>query len=183
VLTKLREVELLVKLEKCEFHKYEVPFLGYIVSNQGLKMSPNKIKDVLDWPEPKSVKDVQSFLGFTNFYRRFIKGYSRITTPLSELTKKAAQKVFTLSATAREAFLELKRRFTSTPLLLMFDPEKPIYLETDASDYAIRVYILQPDDNVKWLPVAYYSRKLTGLELNYKIYDKELLAIVEVLRH
>jgi len=183
VLTKLREKGLPVKLEKCEFHKHEVPFLGYIVSDQGLKMSPDKIKDVLEWPEPRSVKDVQSFLGFANFYRRFIEGYSRVTAALSNLTKKGVQKMFALSADAREAFLELKRRFTSAPLLLMFDPEKPIHLETDASDYAIGACILQPDDNGKWLPVAYHSRKLTGPELNYEIYDKELLAIVEALRH
>jgi len=88
VLTKLREKGLPVKLEKCEFYKHEVPFLGYIISDQGLKMSPDKIKDVLEWPEPRSVKDVQSFLGFANFYRRFIEGYSRVTAALSNLTKK-----------------------------------------------------------------------------------------------
>jgi len=88
VLTRLRKHELHAKPEKCFFHVYEVEFLGFIVTPQGVKMDKAKIETILNWPQPKNLKDVQSFLGFANFYRRFIKVYSEIVLPLTGLTKK-----------------------------------------------------------------------------------------------
>jgi hypothetical protein len=135
VLEKLKKARLLLKPEKCEFHRKELIFLGFIVGAHGLRMDPNKIEAVRDWPTPKTVKEVQAFLGFANFYRRFIEGYSRITTSLTELTKK--DKPFVWTEKAREAFEKLKQYFTTAPLLVTFDPEREIVLETDASDFAI----------------------------------------------
>jgi hypothetical protein len=176
VLAKLAIVPLLLEPEKCEFHKEEVIFLGFIVGRNGIYIDPIKVNAVLTWPRPTTVKEVQSFLGFANFYRRFIQGYSAIAKPLSELTKKDIKFEWTEEAT--KAFEELKSRFTTAPILTTFDPERQIILETDALDFAIGVCLGQLDEAGKLKPVAYYLRKMTPAELNYDIYDKELLAIV-----
>jgi hypothetical protein len=180
VLTRLREHKLLVKGEKCEFHKKEVAYLGSIISTTGFRMDPAKIQAIIDWPTPTRVKDVQAFLGLANYNRRYIKGFSAVAAPLTELTKKDVK--FQWEETHRKAFQKLIDLFTAGPVLIHFDPEKPSTVEADASDYAVGACLLQPDENGKLHPVAYFSRKLTGPELNYEIHDKELLAIVEACR-
>ena len=140
VLEKLREKDLPVKLSKCEFHKQRIRFLGYIVSTDGLAPDPDKIKAVEEWPTPTNVKEVQSFLGFANYYRRFIKGFSGIAAPLSALTKKDVE--FRFDQKCEQAFKELKRQLTTAPSLTIFDPEKEAILETDASDEAIGAYLV-----------------------------------------
>jgi len=135
VLSKLQKARLLLKPEKCEFHKEEVPFLGYIIGRNGLRMDPAKIEAVLGWPEPKTVKEVQAFLGFANFYRGFIDKYSKIAAALTELTKQ--DRVFEWIKEAAKAFIDLKTRFTTAPILALFDPELKIVVETDASDFAL----------------------------------------------
>ena len=176
VLEKLKKANLLLKPEKCDFHKTELGFLGYIIGQNGVRMDPRKVTAVLEWPTPTTIKEVQAFLGFANFYRRFIEGYSKIAGPLSELTKK--DQGFQWSSKAREAFDNLKKKFTTAPILATFDPKQRIILETDASDFAIGACLGQLTDQGKLRPVAYYSRKLTPAELNYDVHDKELLAIV-----
>jgi hypothetical protein len=176
VLEKLKEYHLLLKPEKCEFHKSQVEFLGYIIGTHGIKMDQAKVTAVLEWPTPTTVKEVQAFLGFANFYRRFIAGYSKVAQPLTELTRKDL--VFKWTDKAEAAFQELKTKFTEAPILATFDPAKKIILETDSSDFAIGACLNQPDENGKFKPIAYYSRKLSPAELNYDIHDKELLAIV-----
>ncbi|GAB7336241.1 hypothetical protein MBLNU13_g09002t2 [Cladosporium sp. NU13] len=181
VLQALADAKMKIKPEKTEFHKTEVKFLGYIVSREGLKMDQKKIEAVTSWPKPGTVKEVQSFLGFANFYRQFIKDYSKIAAPLTELTKK--DKEFVWSAEAEEAFQELKTRFSTEPILVIFDPKKPSVVETDASDKAIGACLSQADDKGKLRPVAYLSRKFTPAESNYEVHDKELLAIIEAFRY
>jgi hypothetical protein len=181
VLTALRDADLRIKAEKTEFHKQEVKFLGYIVSREGLKMDSKKIEAITSWPKPTTVKEVQSFLGFANFYRQFIKDYSKIAAPLTNLTKKDL--VFEWTLEAEQAFQELKTSFSTEPILVIFDPKKPVTVETDASDKAIGACLSQPDDKAKLRPVAYLSRKMAPAELNYEVHDKELLAIVEAFRH
>ena len=144
-------------------------------------MSPEKVKAISDWPEPRKVKDIQSFLGFANFYRRFIHNYSDIVVPLTRLTRKDAP--WNFSEACRSAFNLLKKAFTSAPILTHWVPDTPLTVETDASDYAIAGILSLTGDDNQLRPVAYYSRTLTTPELNYDTHDKELLAIFEAFKH
>jgi hypothetical protein len=135
VLEVLEKVDMELHPEKCVFHAKEVEFLGYILTQDGIKMDPAKVKAVLDWPIPKIVIEIQEFMGFANFYRRFIKGYLGIATPLTNLTKK--DKAFSWTENEQFVFEELKRRFSEALILTIFDPEQSIVIKTDASDYAI----------------------------------------------
>lgn len=180
VMKRLEEHNLRLRPEKCEFHQEEVEFLGSRISARGITMDPEKVRAIQEWETPGTVKDLQSFLGFANFYRRFIQGYSKITAPLTELTKK--EQKYQWTPAAQEAFNELKRQFTTAPILATFDPEKKIIVETDASDRAIGACISQPDEQGRYHPIAFHSRKFTGPELNYDIHDKELLAIIEAFK-
>jgi hypothetical protein len=183
VLAKLRDHHLYAKLEKCAFHKSSMEFLGYIVSSEGLAMAPDKIQCILDWKPPTSVTAVQSFLGFCNFYRKFIKNYSAIAKPLTDLTKKGIS--FQWTAAADRAFTALKSAITQAPLLKHVDPSMPFTLETDASDHALGAVLSQPESlepDAPMHPVAFFSRKLNDAECNYTVHDKELLAIVESMR-
>lgn len=185
VLERLRTGRLFANIEKCAFDQPEVEYLGFFINAQGIKMSPKKLSTILDWPVPTTIKGLQSFLGFANFYRRFIPGFSRIAYPLYSLTKKTAtphNSTFPLSGDALQAFQTLKSHFVSAPLLLHFDPSKQCTLVTDASDFAISAILLQPDSANLLHPVAYFSRKLSPAEINYTIYDKELLAVIEAFR-
>ena len=175
ILERLAARKLYVNSEKSSFHQSSVNFLGYEISSTGLAMDSTKVSAVLSWPLPCSVKDVQSFLGFANFYRRFIKDYAKIAQPLTNLLRKDTP--FKIDTNVEAAFSHLKTLFTSAPLLRHFDPNLTITLETDASDYAIGAVLSQSDDT-ETFPVAFYSRKLTPAEQNYPIYDKEMLAIV-----
>jgi len=143
-------------------------------------MDKEKIRTIKEWKEPTNVKGIQSFLGFANFYRRFIRDYSKITTPLSSLTRK--EKGWEWSDKQQEAFEMLKKEMITESILQHFDPEQPVTIETDASDYAIGAICSQPDEKGILHPVAYYWRKLKDPERNYDIHHKELLAIVDVLR-
>lgn len=127
VLKKLADADLRVSADKSYFHKQEVQFLGFIIRPNEIQMDPVKIKDIQEWPTPQNVKDIQKFLGFGNFYRRFIYGYSEITNPLSRLTRKDTPFVWGLLQ--QQAFDTLKTKFTTALVLATFDPEKPITVE------------------------------------------------------
>lgn len=176
VLSLLRANNLFAKATKCIFGASEVEFLGYLVGVNGLRMDPAKVQAITDWPTPSNLKAVQSFLGFANFYRRFIRDYSKVVSPLTALTKKDTP--FQWSSQCQTAFDLLKSRFTSGPILAHFDPARETYLETDASDYAMGTILSQTGEDGLLHPVAFDSRKFLPAELNYEIHDKELLAIV-----
>ena len=185
VLLRLRKYRLYVKLEKCEFHVTTVGFVGYVISPTGVSMEEDRVTTVRDWPEPASHRDVQVFLGFANFYRRFIHGFSKIARGLSDLLKggKAGRfkGPFRLTDEARESFECLKRAFISAPVLQHYDPQQPIQVETDASGFAIAGILRQPAKDPRqahWHPVAFWSRKMTPAERNYGVGDMEMLAIV-----
>lgn len=180
VLHRLRENGLYANPKKSFFETQRIEFLGFVVTPDGVEMDTAKIDAIRNWPAPTSVKSVQSFLGFANFYRRFISGYSKVVTPLTNLTKKSVP--FIWSPDAQAAFDYLKSAFTSAPILAHFDPSQQIVLETDASDYAIAAILSQNDSMGVLHPVAYHSRKLSPAEMNYEIHDKELLAIVEAFK-
>jgi hypothetical protein len=180
VLRRLIANGLYAKAEKCEFTKTSTEFLGFIVSADGIAMAPSKVDAVLSWPEPQTVTDLQAFLGFANFYRRFVEGYSRIILPLTRLLKKGA--VFLFDAPARRAFQALKTAFTSAPILRHFDPALETTIESDASDYAISAILSQVQPSGLLHPVAFLSRKMSPAERNYDVHDKELLAIVAAVK-
>lgn len=180
VLKALQDANLLVEPEKSTFHTHEVEFLGHIISPNEIRMDPKKIAAVRDWPQPENLKEVQSFIGFANYYRRFIRNFGKIAIPLTELTKKETRFIWTQKA--EEAFQALKEAILKEPVLATFDPTKEVELETDASDYALGAQVGQRDENGKLHPIAFYSRKLHGAELNYPIYDKEFLAIVNAFK-
>jgi hypothetical protein len=176
VLQKLREKGLYAKAEKCAFHQPKVEFLGYIISSEGLMMDPKKVQAVTDWASPKTVRDVQCFLGFANFYRIFIKNYSQVAAPLTRLTCKDKLE---WTPAAQKAFEDLKVAFTTAPILVHPDFTKAFYMETDASDFALGAVLSQMGEDGKLHPIAFYSRKFSAAEINYEIHDKELLAIVD----
>jgi hypothetical protein len=176
VLGALKDAGLHCDIKKCEFETTEVTYLGMIISTSGVKMDPQKVQCIVDWEAPVNLKDVQAFLGFSNFYRRFIKGFSRIVKPLVALTKKDSKWYW--SETCQTAFDTLKRSFISAPTLRHFDPTREIFVEADSSDWVSSGILSQKDDQGVLHPVAFMSKKLDSAECNYEIYDKELLAIV-----
>ncbi|KAJ1575571.1 hypothetical protein NDA15_006290 [Ustilago hordei] len=181
VLTHLRSNRLFAKLSKCEFHTKTVEFLGYIIKPTGIEMDPEKVHTVKEWPMPESIHDIQRFLGFANFYRRFIAHFACIAKPLTALVKPIERfKKFELPEEAQQAFHKLIQAFTSAGVLQHFDYHLPTRLETDASDFAI-AGVLKQEHEGRWHPVAFYSRKMSSAEKNYEIHDKELLAVVACL--
>ena len=135
ILKRLHKASLYAKAKKCEFYSKSVEYLGYILSPSGLTMSNDKVKIIQDWLEPKKVKDIQSFLGFANFYCRFIFNYSDIVIPLTRLTRKDIPWKF--DSSCQDAFNSLKKAFTSAPILTHWIPDAQLIVETDASDYAL----------------------------------------------
>jgi len=180
VLKRLQKARLYAKAEKCEFHSDSVEYLGYVLSPSGLNMSNAKVKTIQEWPEPKKVKDIQSFLGFANFYRHFIFNYSDIVIPLTHLTRKDTP--WNFDDKCREAFDTLKQAFISAPILMHWVPDAQLVMETDVSDYAlVAILSIMTKDN-KIHPVAFHSQMFSTLELNYDIHDKELLAIFKAFK-
>ena len=173
----LQDADIRLRPDKCKFHVKTVKFLGSIITTDGIQMDDKKVKAIREWPEPRNLRDVQTFLGFANFYRRFIQRYSQICTPLTKMTKK--EQPFHWECKQREVFEKLKKKFILAPILASFDPERKIILKTDASDQALGSCLSQPDAERQLHPVAYCSRKFSGPELNYDVHNKELLAIVD----
>ena len=184
VIRRLEENNLYVKLEKCKWKVKEVEFLGVVIEPEGMKMEEGKVKGVLEWPIPKCIKDVQKFLGLANYYRRFIEGFASIARPLHDMVKK--DKKWEWTGKQEKAFEELKRRFTEKLVLVAPDLDKKMQMKVDTSDYATGgVLSMECEDNL-WRPVAFLSKSLNETERNYKIHDKEMLAIVrglEAWRH
>ncbi|KAG0160466.1 hypothetical protein PDIDSM_7995 [Penicillium digitatum] len=155
--SRLREAGLFAKLSKCEFCVSETKFLGIIIGEDGIRMDPDKIETIVNWKTPTCLTDVQAFIGFGNFYRRFIRDFSKVIA---------------------RSFEALKKAFTSAPVLKAFDWSKEIVLETDASDFVSAGVLSQYDDAGILHPIAFFSKKHSAAECNYEIYDKELLAII-----
>ncbi|SJL15094.1 uncharacterized protein ARMOST_18576 [Armillaria ostoyae] len=177
VLALLRKHKLFLKAEKCEFEVLETEYLGVIISEGSIRMDPIKLAGIAEWPTPTKKKELQSFLGFANFYRRFIKGYSDIVRPMTRLTGK---EVWTWGTAQQLAFQQLKNRFAIDVILRIPTEKGQFRVEADASEGAIGAVLSQEQDG-KWRPVAFLSKALTITERNYEIYDKELLAIMLAL--
>ncbi|KAI2642388.1 Transposon Tf2-8 polyprotein [Labeo rohita] len=169
-----------------QVHKPSVQFLGYNISAEGMLMDQGKVGAIQKWPQPNSIKELQRFLGFTNFYRRFIKGYSSITAPLTSLLR-CKPKHLTWNPAAHEAFQHLKHLFSTAPFLHHPDPELPFTVEVDASTTGVGAVLSQAVSESAILhPCAFYSRKLSPVEQNCDVGNRELLAIklaLEEWRH
>jgi len=179
VMEHLRKHKLYLKPEKCEFDQSEVEYLGVIVGNSKICMDPIKIQGISEWPAPECKHDLQSFLGFCNFYQRFIHHFAQIAHPLHHLTGNVP---FNWTSRCQTAFDQLKTLITSAPILIIPNHYDKFRLETDASEYAIGGILSQQQNN-QWKPIAYLSKLLTLTERNYEIYDRELLAIMVALQH
>ncbi|CAJ0928188.1 unnamed protein product [Ranitomeya imitator] len=172
----LRANSLYAKLEKCVFEQESLPFLGYIISAQGLAMDPAKLQAVMDWQEPHSLKAVQRFMGFINYYRQFIPHFSTLVAPLVALTKKGANPKL-WSEEVSKAFLSIKSHFASAPILHRPDVDKPFILEVDASSVGAGAVLFQKDAQGRKHPCFFFSKTFTPAERNYSIGDRELLAM------
>ena len=173
--------ELYLKPEKCVWEQPRVDYLGLILEEGVTRMDPAKVAGIANWPTPKSVKQVQSFLGFCNFYRPFIYQFSHIAKPLNELTKKDTP--WSWGTRQQDAFETLRKWITSEPVLKQPQLDQQFEVEVDASGYAIGAVLMQKDETGKRHLVAYFSSTLSEAERNYNIYTLELYAIVRALQH
>ena len=175
VLSALKKAGLKVNSAKCTWCAREIKILGHIVSQKSVSMDPSKIEAVKNRIPPRTVKEVQAYLGLCNYYRRFIKDFSKIAAPLFRLLQK--DKKWEWTAECQKAFEDLKDALTSYPILRHPDPSKPFILQTDSSGYAIGA-ILSQVDNGKEYACGYESRILKNAEIHYGITEKECLAVV-----
>lgn len=174
VLQILEEQSLFAKLKKCVFGKSELEYLGHIISGDGVKVDQEKIRAMLDWPQPTTITELRGFLGLTGYYRKFVKNYGLIARPLTNLLKKGK---FEWTAPAETAFVELKTAMTTTPTLAMPDFNTPFIIQTDASGEGIGAVLTQ---NGK--PLAFMSRSLGVAKQSWSTYAREMLAIVIAIR-
>ncbi|KAI2658554.1 Transposon Tf2-9 polyprotein [Labeo rohita] len=186
VLQRLVKHELYAKEEKCEFHQERITFLGYVISPEGVAMDESKVNAVRNWPRPKTLKELQRFLGFSNFYRRFIRNFSTVAAPLSSMIKQGSTRL-TWTPAAAQAYDELRQRFTTAPILHHPDPNLPFLVEVDASNTGVGAVLSQRQGQpLKTYPCAFFSHKLSPAERNYDVGNRELLAIklaLEEWRH
>ncbi|KAG7536993.1 Zinc knuckle CX2CX4HX4C [Arabidopsis suecica] len=175
VLEVLRKEKLYANFKKCTFGTDNLVFLGFVVSTDGVKVDEEKVKAIREWPSPKSVGEVRSFHGLAGFYRRFVKDFSTLAAPLTEVIKKNVG--FKWEQAQEDAFQALKEKLTNAPVLSLPDFIKTFEIECDASGVGIGAVLMQDKK-----PIAYFSEKLGGATLNYPTYDKELYALVRALQ-
>ncbi|GFV92517.1 retrovirus-related Pol polyprotein from transposon 17.6 [Trichonephila clavipes] len=175
VLKCLQEAGLKLNSKKCLFAAQEVKILGHLVSSNGVRPDPDKIKAVRNFPTPKNIHDIRSFLGLCSYFRRFIKGFCYLAEPLQSLLKSGVE--FHWGPEEVEAFNSLKKALTSNPVLGMYDERASTEIHTDASGYGIGAVLVQIQNNVEKV-IAYASRTLTKAEKNYSTTERECLAIV-----
>ncbi|CAF4531871.1 unnamed protein product [Rotaria sp. Silwood2] len=175
----LRSANLTLKASKCQFCRREMRYLGHIITQNGIKPDPDLIKSVTNFPQPKKIKDVQSFLGLTGYYRRFIKEYSKIAEPLLQQLRNSQKGNHQLrwSKECTNAFETLKRRLTNAPIMNTPNFEQPFILELDACEYGLGAILTQEYDEKKYV-IAYASRTLSTAERKYGATEREALAIV-----
>jgi hypothetical protein len=176
VMRRLQQEKLLVNMKKCSFMKTELIYLGFFISVNELKMDPEKVEVIRNWPSPINVFEVRSFHGLASFYRKFIQNFSGINAAMMDTVKKR-HKVFHWTVEAERSFNLLKRKITEQPVLVLPDFQKTFQVKCDASGYAIG-RVLSQDDR----PVAYFSEKLDDAKMKYSTYDKEFYAIIRALK-
>uniref|UniRef100_A0A2N9III7 Reverse transcriptase n=1 Tax=Fagus sylvatica TaxID=28930 RepID=A0A2N9III7_FAGSY len=175
VLQTLRDHKLYAKLKKCEFWLESVAFLGHVISKDGILVDPKKVEAIVDWERPKDVREIRSFLGLAGYYRRFIEGFSKISLPMTRLTRKGT--TFEWTTECEDSFQELKRRLTTAPVLTLPISSEEFAIYSDASRSGLGCVLMQ---NGK--VIAYASRQLKPYEQNYPTHDLELAAIIFALK-
>ena len=180
----LREANLTLKASKCYFCRREMKYLGHIITQDGIKPDPTLIKAVSDFPQPKTIKDVQSFLGLSGYYRRFIKDYAKIAEPLNKQLRQLKDKNYHLNWTSEctNALETLKKKLTNAPIMSTPNFKEPFILELDACEYGLGAVLAQEYDKKKFV-IAYASRTLSPPERNYSATEREALAIVWATQH
>ncbi len=181
VLHRLRETDLQVNINKCEFHVQKIFFLRLLLFIEGLKMNLRKVQAVVEWSTSTNLTQMQFFVDFCNFYRRFIKNFSKIVRSLIRLTQKEV--IFEWDQACQTIFDHMKKRMTEASILRHFDQNRKTILETDSFDYVNDDILSQYDDEETLHPMIYYSKNLSLAECNYEIYDKKLLAIIRAFEH
>ena len=171
----LRKEKLYAKFSKCEFWMEQVQFLGHIVSREGISVDPAKVEVVLNWERPRTPTEVRSFLGLAGYYKRFVKDFSKIATPLTKLTRK--EEKFEWTPKCEESFQELKKRLTMAPVLTLPDETGNFVIFSDASHKGLGCVLMQHGK-----VIAYAFRQLKEYELRYPTHDLELAAIVFALK-
>src|SRR6202048_1493023 len=179
VLQVLRDKQLYAKLSKCDFFQSEIGFLGHVINQYGIKMEPSKVDAVQKWPVPKNVHELRSFLGLAGYYRRFVKDFSLIASPLTFLLHKDNK--FEWTDVQESAFQQSKLAVCGAPVLIIPNPKLQYTIVTDASGFAIGAALCQDHGN-GLQPCAFLSRKMNDHERNYAVHEQELLAIVHALR-
>ncbi|RWS04750.1 hypothetical protein B4U79_15090, partial [Dinothrombium tinctorium] len=175
----LTEAQLTLKLTKCHFGCSEVSFLGFRLSQEGLRPGEDKLRAIMDFPCPTNVREVRGFLGLCGYFRRFIAGFASIAAPMTALTKKNNRFEWTLACS--DAFEELKSRLVTAPVLATFEADRLTEVHTDASHDGIGGVLMQKDDSGGWHPVTFVSRRTTPAEQKYHATELELLGAVWVI--
>jgi len=177
VLQVLQEHKLFLHPEKCEFCKERIKYLGLVILENEVSMDLVKVAGVREWPTLENKMDVQAFLGFVNFYQRFIQDFSAKARPLFDLT--CSEQVWTWSGREQMAFEDLKMAVTTAPVLMSPQDSEPFWVETDSSNFTTGAVLSQQSTaDGKWYPVAFYSKSLSSVEQNYEIHNKKMLAII-----
>ncbi|GJP50835.1 hypothetical protein CLOM_g9992 [Closterium sp. NIES-68] len=179
VFQRLQQHRLITKGSKCEFLKQELEFLGHVISTEGIRIDPKKLREIQEWKPPTNLQQLQSFLGSVNYVRRFIPNMAGLTEPLTDLLQKRT--FYEWGEKQQAAFEALKNFLMSPPVLRIGDPERPFEVITDASDIAIGAVLMQDFGN-GLQPIAYESRKMQSADRNYPVHDKEMLAIVHAFK-
>jgi hypothetical protein len=180
VLSRLREVNLKLNPSKCCFATESIVFLGHVVSKEGTKLDPNKIVTVLRFPEPNTVTNVRSFLGLTGYYRKYIREYSRLASPLFELTKKDVP--FVWNQDYQQAFDALKRALVEAPILVPPDLKKPFCLDVDWSTKGVGAILSQREGRFEKV-VAYASKGLTEVQRKFHPMEGKCYALIWGIMH
>ena len=179
VLSRLKEANLKLSPAKCKLFRHEVEYLGHVVSQHGVGMDPKKTKAIMEWPTPRNAKEVRGFVGLCSYYRRFVRGFTDIARPLHKLVELDE---ICWSVECDEAFNTLKKALTSPPILAYPVDVGLFILDTDASGHGLRAVLSQVQDDCE-RTIAYYSRALARAEQQYCVTRRELLSVVESVKH
>ncbi len=180
-MNKLQEADLQININKCKFHVQKIIFLKLLISIERLKMNSRKMQAVVDWFTLNNLTQMQFFINFCNFYRHFIKNFSKIVHSMIQLTQKKI--IFEWNEICQIIFNHMKRRMTETFTLRHFDQTCETILEIDSFNYVNNEVLSQYDDKEVLHLIVFYSKNMFSAECNYKIYDKELLIIIQAFEH